>query len=566
MKKLIYSMAAIASMSLFGSCTDFLTEDVRGTESLDTYFETADQVEQYVTGCYFQLVKGGGWWQVYNTWLMSDMTTDDMWDGNTTQDDGYAMTTHFYPTGQEQGILQNFWGARYQGINTCNMGIERIAENTIVSPELRDRYVAEMRFLRAFFYFDLVRNFGGVPLITNYEDHFNTIPRATAEECYAFIEEELKAVAAVLPQRSQYAANDMGRATRGAALGILGKAQLYQANSQNTGKWAEARATLKTIIDEAQYQLLPNFGDVWSVEYNNSVESLFEAQQMYSDTYAVGGALTVVTGCRNGPGDGWSWGQPSSDLENAFLAMGDTERLRWSIIKTMCTEIAGENEFDKVVSEANGNACDGVNSDKYQSYMRDFGWTAEMYSNNYLIDPAQHKSARIIRKYYLPLEERPEVYNIDKIPLNHRILRYADVLLMYAEACAETGQDGEAQQALNQVRARVGLSPIASSGTTLRDAIRAERRLELCNEQCRLYDLRRWEMSDGKKMMEHVFGPNGTFVQYNTGENADMYESWNQIESSDKGIRFTAPRDLLYPIPLYEIQHSDGAITQNPGW
>ena len=198
--------------------------------------------------------------------------------------------------------------------------------------------------------------------------------------------------------------------------------------------------------------------------------------------------------------------------------------------------------------------------------MEDFGWTTEMFSSCYLIDPAQHKSARIIRKYYLPLEDRPEVYNIDKIPLNHRILRYADVLLMYAEACAETGQDGEAQNALNQVRNRVGLSNVVSTGTTLRDAIRAERRLELCNEQCRLYDLRRWEMSDGKKMMEHVFGPNGTFVLYNTGPDADMYEAWNQIESSEKGIRFTAPRDLLYPIPLYEIQHSNGKIVQNPGW
>ena len=567
MKKIIYSLAALASMSLFGSCTDFLTEEVRGTENLDTYFETADQVEQYVTGCYFQLVKGGGWWQIYNTWLMSDMTTDDMWDGNTTQDDGYLPTTHFYPTGQEQGILQNFWGARYQGISTCNLGIESLADVSVVTEDLKNRYIAEMRFLRAFFYFDLVRNFGGVPLVLHSYDDVMTIGRSSQEECYAFIEDELKAAAAVLPQRSQYAATDIGRATRGAALGILGKAQLYQAGSNNTAKWAEARATLKTIIDENQYQLLPNFGDVWSVAYNNSVESLFEAQQMYSETYAVGGALSVVTGCRNGPGDGWSWGQPSSDLENAFIAAGDTERLRWSIIKTMCSEIAGESEFDKVVEEANGNACsDGVSGDKYKGYMQDFGWTTEMFSNNYIIDPAQHKSARIIRKYYLPLKDRPEVYNIDKLPLNHRILRYADVLLMYAEACAETGQYGEAQDALNMVRNRVGLPNVYASGTELRDAVRAERRLELCNEQCRLYDLRRWEMNDGRKMMEHVFGPNGSFVLYNTGDNADMYEAWNQIESSEKGIRFTAPRDLLYPIPLYEIQHSNGLITQNPGW
>ena len=363
----------------------------------------------------------------------------------------------------------------------------------------------------------------------------------------------------MLPQRSQYAAADMGRATRGAALGILGKAQLYQ------GKWDEAKATLKTIIDEGEYELLPNFGDVWSVNHNNSKESLFEAQQMYNgDQYATGGSLTIVTGCRNGVGDGWSWGQPTSDLENAFIAAGDTERLRWTIIKTACTEIAGENEFDKFI--ANNTSLCKVTDQKFVDYKEKFGWTDETYYGSYIIDPAQHKSARIIRKYFVPLEDRPEIYNTDKIPLNHRILRYADVLLMYAEACAETGDNTNAQWALNQVRNRVGLANVTSTGTALRDAIRAERRLELAHEQCRLYDLRRWDCENGKKMMCNVFGPNGSFVKYNTGENADMYEKWNQGEPSDKGTRFQEDRDLLYPIPLYEIQHSNGAIVQNPGW
>ncbi|MDE6142790.1 MAG: RagB/SusD family nutrient uptake outer membrane protein, partial [Muribaculaceae bacterium] len=378
--------------------------------------------------------------------------------------------------------------------------------------------------------------------------------------CYAFIEKELKDAAAVLPQRSQYAASDMGRATRGAALGILGKAQLYQ------GKWEEAKATLKTIIDEGEYELLPNFGDVWSVKHNNSRESLFEVQQAYlGEQYNLGGSLTIVTGCRNGVGDGWSWGQPTSDLENAFIAAGDTERLRWTIIKTACTEIAGENEFSKFVAN-NSQVCK-ITDAKFLGYKEDFGWTDATYNNTYIIDPAQHKSARIIRKYFLPLEDRPEVYGAtNKIPLNHRVLRYADVLLMYAEACAETSDNTNAQSALNQVRARVGLAPVTASGTALRDAIRAERRLELAHEQCRLYDLRRWDCENGKKMMCNVFGPDGSFVKYNTGENADMYEKWNQGETSDKGTRFNENRDLLYPIPQYEIQHSNGAIIQNPGY
>lgn len=542
----------------FTACDDFLTEDVRGTENLDTYFKTAEEANKFVGGCYFEIAKGGGWWQIYNTWLLSDMTTDDLWDGNTTQDDGYEATTHFMPTGESQGILQNFWGARYQGINTCNVAIERIPGASMDENEKAQR-LAEVRFLRAFFYFDLVRNFGGVPMVLKSGADLSGLGRSTQEECYKFIEDELTEAAAVLPNRSKMAAADMGRATRGAALGILGKAQLYQ------GKWAEAKKTLGIIIEESEYELLPNFGDVWSVAYNNSKESIFETQQMYGgDTYALGGCLTVVTGCRNGVGDGWSWGQPTSDLENAFLAAGDTERLKYTIIKTMCSEIAGEDRFQEFVN--NNSAVCKVTDAKYVDYKKQFGWTDADYRTKYIIDPAQHKSARIIRKYFLPLKDRPEIYNIDKIPLNHRILRYADVLLMYAEACVETGDNDGAQGALNQVRERVNLPVVTSTGKELRDAIRAERRLELAFEQCRLYDLRRWDCDNGKKMMCNIMGPNGSFVKYNTGDDADMYEKWNQIESSEKGIRFDEKRDLLYPIPLYEIQHSNGAILQNPGW
>lgn len=558
MKKLIYTLAAAAALTTMASCDDFLTEEIRGTENLDTYFGSADEVNSYVGGCYYEIAKGGGWWQIYNTWLLSDMTTDDLWDGNTTQDDGYQDITHFMPNAPTNGIIQNFWGARYQGITTCNIGIARIP-SAPMDETLRDQRLAEVRFLRAFFYFDLVRNFGGVPLVTDFTGSTEGIERSSAEECYKFIEDELKAVVAVLPQRSAYAASDMGRATRGAALGILGKAQLYQ------GKWEEAKATLKTLIDEGEYELLPNFGDVWSVKYNNSKESIFEVQQMYGgDQYALGGALTVVTGCRNGVGDGWSWGQPTSDLENAFIAAGDTERLRWTIIKTACTEIAGENDFQKFID--NNSAVCKITDAKFEGFKEDFGWTDETYNTTYIIDPSQHKSARIIRKYFLPLEDRPEIYNIDKIPLNHRVLRYADVLLMYAEACAETGDNANAQSALNEVRARVGLAPVTSTGTALRDAVRAERRLELAHEQCRLYDLRRWDCENGKKMMSNVFGPDGSFVKYNTGDNADMYEKWNQGEPSSKGTRFSESRDLLWPIPQYEVQHSNGAIVQNPGY
>ena len=172
-----------------------------------------------------------------------------------------------------------------------------------------------------------------------------------------------------------------------------------------------------------------------------------------------------------------------------------------------------------------------------------------------------------MRKHFLPLNDRPENYKETKSPLNHRILRYADVLLMYAEACNELGDDSHARAALNRVRSRVNLSPVTTSGNELRHAIRNERRLELAFEQNRLYDIRRWKDDNGKPVISNLLGENGSFVKWNTDPaTRDQLEWENQVESSDKGKTFREDRDLVFPIPLYEVTMSNGSIEQNPNW
>lgn len=551
MKKILAILTLIASLT-FTSCEDFLNEEVRGQQNLDTYFQSAEEAESFITGCY-QAITFGGWWNINTVWLLSEMCSDDGWMGNTTQSQSdYISLAHYQGTGQSNGAISNFWQYRYKGILRCNVAVERIGASPISDEDMKNRMVAEARFLRGYFYFELVRNFGGVPLVTSFlmPEEIQGITRASTEEVYKFIEDDLIAAAAVLPQRSEYAATDMGRATRGAALGLLGKVYLYQE------KWQEAHDVLENVIGENEYRLLDNFGDVWSVDHNNSEESLFEVQYMYDGTYSLGGSLTIITGARNGPGDGWSWGQPTANLEQAFIDAGDTERLRWTIIKSGCTEIAGEDNFKAFVD----NSKDMAN---YQTYIDKYGWDPDCY----IIDPAQHKSARIVRKYFVPMDKRPEVYNTDRIPLDHRILRYADVLLMYAEACNELGDDATARTHLNAVRSRVNLPSVTTSGSTLRNAIRQERRLELAWEQNRLYDIRRWTDDNGKKVISNLLGTNGTFVEYNTAAaTRDLYEWENQGEASNKGISFNESRDMVFPIPLYEITMSNGSIVQNPGW
>lgn len=550
MKQIFIIIALIASIALAG-CSDFLEENVRGKENLDTYFQNEEEATSFINGCYNALTFNG-WWQINTVWLLSDMCSDDKWMGNTSQQSDYTALAHFQSNGQSNGLISNFWQYRYKGILKCNIAIDRIERSTMTNEAVKNRLVAEAKFLRAYFYFDLVKNFGGVPKITGFlmPEEITGITRSEASEIYEFIESDLTDAAGVLPQRSEYAAANMGRATRSAALGVLGKVYLYQQ------KWKEAHDALELVITEGEHRLLPNFGDVWSIDHNNSAEGLFEVQYTYDGVYALGGSLTVVTGARNGPQDGWSWGQPTSDLENAFIAAGDDERLKWTIIKTGCTEIAGEDNFDVFIENSKKMSS-------YQTYINKYGWD----ENCYIIDPKDHKSARINRKFFVPYNKRPEVYNIDKIPLNHRILRYADVLLMYAEACNELNDDPTARKYLNEVRARVDLADVTSGGNDLRKAIREERRLELALENNRLYDIRRWTDDNGKKVICNLMGANGTFVKYNTNQaTADIYEWENQGEPSSKGATFNETRDLLFPIPLYEITMSNGTITQNPGW
>ena len=550
--KHLLSILTLGAALTFTSCEDFLTEEVRGQQNLDTYLTTLEECDAYITGCY-QDITCGGWWNINTVWLLSEMCSDDAWMGNTTQSQSdYISLAHYQGNGASNGPISNFWQYRYKGILRCNVAIDRISQANLTDTETQNRLVAEARFLRAYYYFELVRNFGGVPLMTSFllPEEVQGVTRASTEDTYKFIEDDLLAAAEVLPERSEYAASDMGRATRGAALGLLGKVYLYQE------KWQEAHDVLQTVIDSKEYDLLPEFGQVWDLAYDNSIESLFEVQYEYHATLALGGSLATVTGARNGPGDGWSWCQPTANLEQAYIDAGDTERLKWTIIKSGCTEIAGEDQFDKFV-ENNSTVANA------QDLIEQYGWD----ENCYIIDPAQHKSARVIRKYFLPLADRPEIYNTDKSPLNHRILRFADVLLMYAEACNELGQDGDAQEALNRVRNRAKLPDVTATGNQLRDAIRLERRLELAFEQNRLYDIRRWKDDSEQPVIASILGPNGSFVQWNMNEaTRDPLEWNNQGESSDKGISFDVKRDLVFPIPLYEVTQSNGTIEQNPYW
>ncbi|MGX5690878.1 RagB/SusD family nutrient uptake outer membrane protein [Arcticibacter tournemirensis] len=511
----------------FSSCSDFLERPVLGQENIDTYFQTEEECLKQLAGAY-QGVFWDDWWQVAAPSVGFEMASDDLWMGNTTQSQSDWIRMAHYGNPSQDGPISNYWQYRYKAILRCNIVISKVSAAPITNEDLRKRIIAEAKFLRAFNYFELVKNFGGVPIVLEMKlpSEVQGITRSSIQDTYKQIEQDLQDAIAGLPLRSEYPSADLGRATKGAAMGYLGKAYLYQE------KYIEAAQILGEIIQSNEYDLLPNFGDVWSISHNNSIESLFEVQYSSTISYNLGGRLPVFTGSRNDAG--WSWGLPTSNLEKAFIDAGDTERLKWTIVK-------------------NGDDVPGDDAPEAQDYV---------------IAPGDHKSGRINRKFYIPHSLRAKPYDANHNNLNHRLLRFADVLLMYAEATNALGRDGDARQALNRVRGRasVNLPAITSSGTALRDAIRRERRLELALEFQRLYDIRRWKDDNGKRAIANIMGPNGSFVKYNLQESTDEYERANQRESSDKGSTFQENRDLLFPIPNTEVQLSGGSIVQNPNF
>ena len=525
MKNIYKLIIGLSAIIMLNSCSSFLDEAVKGQESLDTYFQDEEECLKQLAGCY-QGVMWNGWWEINAPSVGFDMATDDLWMGNTTQSQSDWLRMSHYGNPKQDGPLSNYWQYRYKSILRCNIVIERVATAPINDENLRARIIAEAKFLRAFNYFELVKNFGGVPLmkVLAMPSEVIGIKKASVEDTYTFIEQDLKDAIAVLPTRSEYASKDLGRATKGAAMGYLGKSYLYQ------GRFGDALSILTELINSSEYDLCPKFQDVWTIANNNSVESLFEVQYSSTISYDLGTRLCVFTGSRNDKG--WAWGLPTSNLEKAFKDAGDTERLKWTIVK-------------------NGEDVPGDDAEAAQ---------------NYVIKPSEHKSGRINRKFYIPHAQRADPYDSDHNNLNTRLLRYADVLLMYAEAANQQGKDTEAQNALNKVRQRVGLSDVTSTGKTLRNAIRLERRLELALEFQRLYDIRRWDDDNGKKAICNIMGENGSFVRYNLYESTDEYEITNQKENSNKGITFQENRDLLFPIPNGEVQLSEGSIEQNPNF
>jgi starch-binding outer membrane protein, SusD/RagB family len=526
---LIYSSLVIVLMTIAGCKKSFLDQQPYNANIVQSeFYTTVDQCNNSTKVAY-RFVDWDSWWQTQNwRYLAGEAASDNAWIGNTYQSThaSWDAVAH-YTIDAGNDRAEGHWVMLYKAIGIWNSTIEGITGSSI-DENSKKQFIAELKFLRAWNYFDLVRNWGGVPIVTKVLSPNEHVARSTVKEVYDFIINDLKEASAVLPKKSQYPATDRSRASKGAALTLLAKTYLY------TEDWANAEATAKQVIDLGDYSLENSFGNLWSYTYKNGGESIFEVQNASSQQPALpaNGYVIPMNSVADG---GWGYISVTSDLENAFKSEGDSIRLQWTI----------NRHGLPVIGDANTPKFDG----------RPYTGTTT---------PVQSKSGRFSRKRYIPKSQRPAngLY-----ALNDMILRFADVLLIHAEAAAMQNHTSEALSSLKKIRDRVSLTTDMSlTGSNLINAVRKERRLELALEGDRLYDLRRWKDQNGKPVISSIFGPNGSFVKYNTVTSTDFFEKNNLTEPQNKGFNFNEATHMLWPIPNSEVVASEGVVTQNPGY
>lgn len=503
MKNSIIKLTTLCLLVLIGStgCRKFLDNEIPGAFPESDFYKTDADVTQAVTGVYdmMQAHYNNNWGSLF---MVKSLLSDESNCGGSNAGDqpGYQ-TLDDYTFDATNDKVRDAWRMCYFTIYRANKVINKSDDAT----PLKKRLKAEAKVLRAYNYFELVSLWGNVPLVLDDipPSQFTTTPRAAKADVYRQIEKDLTEAAVELPVKTGYAVGDRFRVSKGTAQALLGKALLYQQ------KWAEAAAAFDLVINSGVYTVAPNIGSVFSQSGEFGQESLFEISYSNARSYdwgnfPWGGAPesnihVQLMGPRGdyytkAPADsllaGWGFIRPKQKMWNAFIADGSVERRRQSIMSQAELIAAGGNwtapgDFD----------YEGFFQRKYGSFQTQTGG---------------------------PIGEL-------NYGTNWRHLRYADVLLMAAEANYRTNE-AKARGFINQIRQKRGVADVTATGSALFDAIVRERQVELAFEGVRFTDVVRWGMG----------------VQ------------------ELGALGFQAGKHELLPIPDYDIR--TGNLPQNPGY
>ena len=495
------SLLTLALGAGLTACNDFLTTPPQGQIGVAAVQADPAAAQNLVTGVYNVMWEGGIHGFDYVT--MTNIASDDA-DKGSSPADGTIPRGSFdnLTTTADVANLNNVWSTHFRAIARANQALALIPQSA-ADATTRAQLEGEVRFLRAYFYFNMVRFFGGVPLIESVPpiEELNNAAlqtRATREAIYARIISDFRFAANALPVKTQATT---GKATKAAAMAMLAKVYLYQQNYQ------QAYTLTDSIIKNqaGAYSLFPNYANIWREAGANSSESIFEVQTGINlscdaaiDTYV------QCQGPRAGGKRGWSdlgfgFGTPSQSLLDAYEP---NDLRRNATVMFMNPAPRGTVLWDgfRVPSR------DSVENDRY----------------NY-------------KAYHSRIAEK-NCGNTSRLPKNLRVMRLGEILLIHAEAAFALNNSADALTDINRLRTRAGI-PVLT--TIDRDRIWRERRIELAMEHDRFFDLVRQEAIQPGRAVQAFTAHGKTYV---------------------KG------KSEVFPIPQVQIQLSGGALVQNPGY
>lgn len=507
----------LIALAVLSSCAK-LKEDPGAFITAAEYYKTKADAVNAVNAAYFLLNSGGPSVQTpYNTLFATgmDFMSDDIdpGPGATNADVRSQAVLNHSSTGLR--VLQ-LWQQHYAGIKKANVAIDKVPEieDVALTDALKKRLIGEAKLLRALYYFNLVRLFGGVPLILHDQPGVSIsdfqIARNTVAEVYVQIEKDFTEAALALPD--SYTGVDIGRATAGAAKSLLSKVYLTQ------GKWTDAVAKAEEVTgafpyaagsSPYHYDLFADYAQVFLPAYKNGKEHIFSAQ--FKSNSLSQGNNQAPRGARSGvPGMVGSY----------------TDQVRFYT--------QGTDKFFSIYKLYEANDKRKKNGSFVTRFLGTDGkWYGDLNDKSIPGD-----SIPYLNKYWDPNQSS----NLSESAANVPVIRYSEVLLILAEAENElNGPTAKAYAAYNRVRERAGLTPL--SGLTknqFREALYLDRRLELVWENQRWFDLIREKDGAGKIILEDALKKVGK-------------------------VNVSVPKHLLFPIPQQEIDLNTKLI-QNPGW
>ncbi|UAY57070.1 RagB/SusD family nutrient uptake outer membrane protein [Arachidicoccus terrestris] len=527
MKK-IYMTAVLILALLQLSCSKSFLDDKKSINKKveSDFYKTPEDAFQALVAAYSMLdVSGNG-----NIMLSAELASDDCFGGGGTADDGVIQWDRFQSYNDHNA---DAWKKYYQGIYRANQFLKKVdGVDFSTEPDLKKQYTGEAKFLRAYFYFDLVRMFGHIPLLTEPIEGDNyQIPQASPDSVYALISRDLQeAITALTPSAvpySQIASEDYGRATKWAAESLLGRVFLYYTGyySKATlpGGYTKDNATaaIDDVIKNSGYGLVQHFKDLWRAASLNDFAGQNNKEAVFAIQYSGAGMgnwdlqngnrFQVMIGIRNqvvGPYyKGWGFGPVNPGLWNDYKD-GDTRKTA-------------------TIISIDGEGLSGSYSVSDQAQYTGYFW-----------------------KKYQPVggPDRPDAnggdFQIDNYD-NYVVIRFADVLLMGAELNLDKNLS-KAQGYLNQVRDRAfedaSHRVTLTAGAAGLKTIMEERRLELALEGQRYWDLLRQGMTVAKAAIDNTIG------------------------GADFLVNFPTETKGLFEIPQTQIGLSNGTLVQNPGY